>query len=316
MDFNALKPAFSTDPRDPAVGIREFKQLVQAFHRRGLRVVMDVVYNHTYATVDSHLNRAYPFYYYRMYGAEFSNGSGCGNELATERPMVRRYILDSLKYWKNEFHLDGFRFDLMGLYDTDTMNEVARELRKDDPNFLLYGEGWTGGLSTLPDERKTIKANASQVREIAFFSDENRDALKGHVFEVALKGFANGGQHLEEAVKFAAAGCVAHPALHRGSWAQGPHQTVNYVAAHDNHTLWDKLAHTNPEATEAERIRMVKLAQGAVFLSQGFPFLHAGEEFLRSKKGVENSYNSSDGINGLDWHAKSRYREEIGRAHV
>jgi pullulanase len=308
-NFNALKLSFSTNPREPAVAIREFKQLVATFHSRGLRVVMDVVYNHTYATLDSHLNRAYPFYYYRMYGPDFSNGSGCGNELATERSMVRRYILDSLKYWKSEFHLDGFRFDLMGLYDTDTMNEVSRELRKDDPNFLLYGEGWTGGLSTLPDERKAIKANASQVRELAFFSDENRDALKGHVFEVALKGFANGGQHLEQAVKFAAVGCVAHPSLHRGSWSQGPHQTVNYVAAHDNHTLWDKLAHTNPEASEAERIRMVKLAQGAVFLSQGFPFLHAGEEFLRSKKGVENSYNSPDDINGLDWHAKARHHE-------
>jgi len=308
-NFNALKLSFSTNPREPAVAIREFKQLVCAFHRKGLRVVMDVVYNHTFASNDSHLNRAYPFYYYRLYGTEYSNGSGCGNELATERSMVRRYILDSLKYWKTEFHLDGFRFDLMGLYDIETMNEISRELRKEDPQFLLYGEGWTGGLSTLPDENKAIKANAGKMREIAFFSDENRDALKGHVFEVSRKGFVNGGTNLEAAVKFTAVGCVAHPALGQGSWAVGPHQTINYVAAHDNHTLWDKLAHTNPEANQAERIAMVKLAHGAVLLSQGLPFLHAGEEFLRSKQGVENSYKSPDSINGIDWSAKARYRE-------
>jgi pullulanase len=308
-NFNALKLSFSSNPRDPAVAIFEFKQLVAAFHRKGLRVVMDVVYNHTFASNDSHLNRSYPFYYYRMYGTEFSNGSGCGNELATERPMVRRYILDSLRYWKSEFHLDGFRFDLMGLYDIDTMNEVSRELRKDDPQFLLYGEGWTGGLSTLPDESKAIKANAKKMREIAFFSDENRDALKGPVFEVARPGFVNGGTNLESAVKFAAVGCMAHSALGQGVWAEGPHQTINYVAAHDNHTLWDKLAHTNPDATETERIAMAKLAHGAVLLSQGIPFLHAGEEFLRSKQGVENSYNSPDSINGMEWSAKARYRE-------
>jgi len=245
-NFNALKPAYSTDPRHPATAVREFKQLVQAFHRRGLRVVLDVVYNHTYATVDSHLNRAYPFYYYRMHGPHFSNGSGCGNELATERAMVRRYILDSLKYWKEEFHLDGFRFDLMGLYDLETMNEVARTFRDPDPTFLLYGEGWTGGLSTLPDDRKAIKANAGRVPGVAFFSDENRDTWKGHVFEVERKGFANGGSGQEWGVKFAAVGCTAHPALGRGTWATGPGQVVNYVAAHDNHTLFDKLAHTNP----------------------------------------------------------------------
>jgi pullulanase len=311
-NFNALKPAYSTDPRRPDTALREFKMLVQAFHRRGIRVVLDMVYNHTYATVDSHLNRAYPFYYYRMYGPHFSNGSGCGNELATERPMVRRYILDSLKYWKEEFHLDGFRFDLMGLYDLDTMNEVARTFRDPDPTFLLYGEGWTGGLSTLPDDRKAIKANAGRVPGIAFFSDENRDTLKGHVFEVERKGFVNGGSGQEWGVKFAAAGCTAHPALGRGTWATGPAQVINYVAAHDNHTLFDKLAHTNPHHSEADRIAMAKLAHGAVFLSQGIPFLHAGEEFLRTKKGVENSYNSPDAINGLDWEAAGRHQDVVG----
>jgi pullulanase len=310
-NFNALKGAYSTDPRNPETAVREFKQLVQVFHRRGLRVVLDMVYNHTFATVDSHLNRAYPFYYYRMHGPSYSNGSGCGNELATERPMVRRYILDSLKYWKEEFHLDGFRFDLMGLYDLDTMNGVARSFRDADPSFLLYGEGWTGGLSTLPDDRKAIKANAGRVPGIAFFSDENRDALKGHVFEAERKGFVNGGTGQEWGVKFAAVGCTAHPALGRGTWASGPAQVVNYVAAHDNHTLFDKLAHTNPNQTEKERIAMAKLAHGAVFLAQGIPFLHAGEEFLRTKQGIENSYNSPDAVNGLDWTAPARHRDVV-----
>jgi pullulanase len=310
-NFNALKLSYSTDPRHPEVAVREFKLLVQALHRRGLRVVLDMVYNHTFATVDSTLNKAYPFYYYRMHGPHFSNGSGCGNELATERPMVRRYILDSLKYWKDEFHLDGFRFDLMGLYDLDTMNEIARTFRDPDPSFLLYGEGWTGGLSTLPDDRKAIKANAGRVPGIAFFSDENRDTLKGHVFEAGLKGFVNGGAGQEWGVKFAAVGCTSHPALGRGTWATGPAQVVNYVAAHDNHTLSDKLAHTNPDLSDAERASMAKLAHGAVFLSQGIPFLHAGEEFLRTKKGVENSYNSPDAINGLDWTSLSRHRDFV-----
>lgn len=306
-NFNALKGAYSTDPRKPETAVREFKQLVQTLHRRGLRVVLDVVYNHTYATLDSVLNKAYPFYYYRMHGPHFSNGSGCGNELATERPMVRKFILDSLRYWKEEFHLDGFRFDLMGLYDLETMNEVARAFRGPDPTFLLYGEGWTGGLSTLPDDQKAIKANAGRVPEVAFFSDENRDTWKGHVFEVDRKGFVNGGPGHEWGVKFAASGCTAHPSLGRGTWATGPAQVVNYVAAHDNHTLADKLAHTNPQQTESERLAMAKLAHGAVFLSQGIPFLHAGEEFLRTKQGVENSYNSPDSVNGLDWTALSRH---------
>jgi len=310
-NFNALKGSYASDPRKPETAIREFKLLVQAFHRRGLRVVLDMVYNHTYATVDSALNKAYPFYYYRMHGPHFSNGSGCGNELATERPMVRKYILDSLKYWKEEFHIDGFRFDLMGLYDIDTMNEVDRTFRGADPSFLLYGEGWTGGLSTLPDDRKAIKANAGRVPGIAFFSDENRDSLKGHVFEVEKKGFVNGGSGQEWGVKFAAVGCTSHPALGRGTWASGPCQVINYVAAHDNHTLTDKLAHTNPHQSETERIAMAKLAHGAVFLSQGIPFLHAGEEFLRTKQGVENSYNSPDSINGLDWTALARHPEVV-----
>jgi len=309
-NFNALKPAYSTDPQHPEVGIREFKQLVAAFHRRGLRVVLDMVYNHTFTT-DSMLNRVYPSFYYRMHGSEFSNGSGCGNELATEKPMVRRYILDSLRYWKEEFHVDGFRFDLMGLYDVDTVNEIARTFRERDPAFLIYGEGWTGGLSTLPDGKKALKAHAAQTPGVAYFSDENRDALKGHVFDADKPGFVNGGAELESAVRFAASGCTAHPALGRSTWASGPAQVVNYAAAHDNHTLIDKLARTNPDQSFKERAAMARLAHAAVFLSQGIPFLHAGEEFLRTKGGEENSYDAPDSVNGLDWTALARHRDTV-----
>lgn len=300
-NFNAVKLSYASDARRPETALRELKILVQTFHKRGLRVVLDMVYNHTYATLDSHLNRAYPYYYYRMHGTDFSNGSGCGNELATERPMVRKYILDSLRYWRDEFHIDGFRFDLMGLYDLETMQEIQKSFQGADPSFLLYGEGWTGGLSTLPEDRRAVKNNAYRVPGIAFFSDENRDAWKGHVFEVEKKGFVNGGRGQESAAKFAVSGCTAHPALGRGTWATGPAQVINYVAAHDNHTLFDKLTHTNPRTSPEDRKAMAKLAHAAVFLSQGIPFLHAGEEFLRSKQGVENSYNSSDEINGLAW---------------
>ena len=313
-NFNAPKNAYSSDPRNPLQAVLELKQVVQALHRRGLRVVLDVVYNHTYSVDDSCLNKVFPRYYYRLYGSHFSNGSGCGNELATERPMVSKYILDSLAYWKEEYHLDGFRFDLMGLYDVETMNEASRILRRGDPNFLLYGEGWTGGLSTLPDDRKVLKRNASKVREVGFFSDDTRDSLKGPVFDAGKAGFANGAAGWDENVRFAVAGCMAHPQIRwqqlngfHEPWSQGPHQTINYIAAHDNHTLWDKLAHTNPLEPESERIKMAKLAHGLVFLSQGIPFLHAGEEFLRTKKGEENSYRSPDSINGLDWSAKTRH---------
>lgn len=310
-NFNALKLAYSTDPRHPQTAVSEFKTLVQTFHRRGLRVVLDVVYNHTFASFDSHLNRAYPYYYYRMIGTQFSDGSGVGNELATERAMVRKYIVDSLLFWQSEYHIDGFRFDLMGLYDLETMNQIEQKLRAVDSSILLYGEGWTGGMTPQPENTRAVKGNAQQVPGVAFFSDESRDTWKGHVFESDGRGFVNGGGGWEAAAQFAVSGCNALPALHRATWAAGPQQVVNYVAAHDNHTLWDKLALTNPQDSEAERKAMAKLAHAAVFLSQGLPFLHAGEEFLRTKQGVENSYNSPDRINGLDWERAFEHHDLI-----
>lgn len=316
--FNALKGAYSSDPHNPVQGILDFKTAVQALHRRGIRVVLDVVYNHTYATLDSPFNRLFPDYYYRKFGEHFSNGSGCGNEMASERPMVRKMILDSLLYLAREFHLDGFRFDLMGLEDQITMNTVVQELRKIDPVMLIYGEGWTGGLSTLPDEEKCLKRNASKVREIGFFSDDARDAIKGHVFEASVKGFINGGSDMEESVKFGVVASGFHPQVDysrllysREPWATGPHQAVNYFAAHDNHTLWDKLSHTNPDDPPEVLKALHKLAGLIVFTSQGITFLHAGEEMLRTKKGVENSYKSGDSINTLDWSLKRRNKDVV-----
>ena len=315
-NYNALKGAYSSNPRDPSQAIRDFKTLVQTLHSHGIRVVVDMVYNHTFASADSNFHKLVPGYYHRMYEGHFSNGSGCGNEIASENPMCHRMILDSLKYWAQEFHLDGFRFDLLGLTDIETVNNIAHEMEKHDPSFLVYGEGWIGGLSTLPEERRAIKQNAKKVRDVAFFSDDARDAIKGHVFQASIKGFANGGEHMEESIKFATVACTQHPQIDhskliysREAWSSAPHQTVNYAAAHDNHTLWDKLKHTNPQDSDAEISKMHRLANTIVFTSQGIPFLHAGEEFLRTKMGVENSYNHPDSINGIDWNLKSQHKE-------
>lgn len=314
--FNALKNYYSSNPHDPAQAILDFRTAVMALHKAGIRVVMDVVYNHTYSVDESHFERLVPAYYHRRYHGVLSNGSGCGNELASERPMVRRLILDSLLHWARNFHVRGFRFDLMALLDTYTVNLACQELRKIDPNFLLYGEGWTGGLSCLPDEQKCLKANAYKTREMAYFSDDTRDAIKGHVFIGDIKGFINGGQGLEESIKFAMVACTHHPEIDYGrllysrqAWAHGPHQTVNYFAAHDNHTLFDKLRLTNPNATPPEIERMIRFAGGILFTLQGLVFLHAGEEFLRTKHGEENSYKSGDSINAIDWGLLDSHRE-------
>ena len=306
--FNALKGAFSSNPENPAQVVQDFRKMVMALHQRGIRVVMDVVYNHTYSVENSHYDRLVPGYYHRTYHGIYSNGSGCGNEIASERPMVRRMIIDSLLHWANNYHIRGFRFDLMGLLDQITINQAQTELHKIDPNFLLYGEGWTGGLSPLPDDQKCLKANASKTREVAFFSDDTRDTIKGHVFIGDIKGYINGGQGLDEAIKFAMVACTHHPDIDyaqllyvKHAWSSGPHQTVNYFAAHDNHTLFDKLRLTNPQANEAEIKKMIQFAGAILFTLQGIPFLHAGEEFMRTKHGEENSYKSPDSINSIDW---------------
>ncbi len=317
LNYNVPEGSYSTNAVDPVSRIKEFKQLVQTFHQNGLRVVMDVVYNHTALTENSNFNQIVPGYYYRQTkDNQFSNASACGNETASERPMMRKFILESMKYWVQEYHIDGFRIDLMGIHDIETMNLISKELHKIKPDILLYGEGWTAGASPLPDSLKAIKKNVSKLDRIAVFSDDVRDGIKGSVFEHNDKGFASGKPGMEESIKFGVVAACKHPQIDyskvnysKAAYSKEPYQTVTYAECHDNHVLWDKLAISAKEATEAERKEMHKLALSIVLSSQGIAFLHAGAEFLRSKKGVENSFQSSDSINAIDWNLKSKNKD-------
>ncbi len=315
-NYNALEGTYSTDAADGAVRIREFKQLVQALHAAGIRVVMDVVYNHTGGPNDqSVFNRVEPGYYYRQTAAgDYSNASACGNETASERPMMRQFMLESLRYWVQEYHIDGFRFDLMGIHDIETMNRISAELHAIDPTIFLYGEGWTAGNSPLPDSLRALKVNTWKLDGVAAFSDDMRDAIRGYVFDPKQKGFVSGNPDVKESLQFGIVASVQHRQIHydrvnysKAPWAREPYQTITYAACHDNHTLWDRLALSAPAASEADRIRMQKLAGAIILTSQGVPFLHAGMEMLRSKQGVENSFESPDSINQIDWSRKTRY---------
>ena len=313
LNYNTPEGSYATNADDGVTRIREFKEMVHALHQKNLRVVMDVVYNHTMLTENSYFNQLVPGYYYRQKeDGAFSNASACGNETASERPMMRKFMIESLKYWVKEYHIDGFRFDLMGIHDIETMNRISHELRAIKPDILLYGEGWTAGASPLPDSLRALKKNAYQLSNIAVFSDDLRDAIKGSVFEKLDKGFASGKTGMEESIKFGiTAGCM-HPQFDyskvnysKAPYAKSPAQVISYVDCHDNNTLWDKLAISNSTDTPALRRDMHKLALTIVLTSQGISFLHAGTEFLRSKKGVENSFNSSDDINRINWFDKA-----------
>lgn len=317
LNYNVPEGSFSTDPYNGEIRIKEFKEMVQAFHRKGIRVVLDVVYNHTGQTEDSNFNQLVPQYYYRQ-NAEggFSDASACGNETASEREMMRKYIVESVQYWVNEYHLDGFRFDLMGIHDIETMNEVSAAVRAIDPSIFVYGEGWTAGASPLPSEQQALKANTYKMQNVAAFSDDLRDGLKGSVFEHEEGGFASKRPGLKESIKFGVVASTQHPQLNyelvnysKAPWAAEPSQTISYVSCHDNHTLWDKLTISNPDASEEELIKMHKLAETIVLTSQGVPFIHAGMEMLRTKNGVENSFESPDEINQIDWTRKERYQD-------
>lgn len=316
-NFNFPEGSYSTDPYEGKTRIVEFKRMVHALHKAGIAVVMDVVYNHTYQTLDSAFTKSFPGYYYRNFGEHYSNGSGCGNDLATERKMVRKFIVDSLVFWTKEYHIDGFRFDLMGLYDIETMNIIYKTLKEMNQSLILYGEGWTGGDTPLEWEKRAMKHNAVHMPNVAFFSDDFRDTVKGNVFENHLKGYVNGAPNSTENAKEIVTGRTRHPqlpTLEKYAWADSPAQVVNYVEAHDNLTLWDKLHYTNPTDSEEMRIRMDKLAAAFVFLSQGIPFIQAGQDFLRSKPlpgGAfdHNSYNAPDIINSLKWDRKHDYRK-------
>lgn len=317
LNYNVPDGSFSTNPYDGVTRIKEFKQMVQAFHQNGLRVIMDVVYNHTRLTEDSYFNQLVPGYYYRQTkDGKFSNATACGNETASERYMMRKFMLESVLYWVKEYHIDGFRFDLMGVHDIETMNLISKELHKIKPDILLYGEGWTAGSSPLADSLRAIKKYAYKLDRIAVFSDDIRDGIKGSVFDHADKGFVSGKPGMEESIKFGIVASCKHPQVDytkvnysKAPYAAQPWNTITYCECHDNHVLWDKLAISAKDATEAERIQMDKLAMSIVLTSQGISFLHAGTEFLRTKKGVENSFESPDSINAIDWSLKTKNKE-------
>ena len=317
LNYNVPDGSFSTNPYDGVTRIKEFKQMVQAFHQNGLRVVMDVVFNHTRLTEDSYFNQLVPGYYYRQTkDGRFSNATACGNETASERYMMRKFMLESVLYWVKEYHIDGFRFDLMGVHDIETMNLISKELHKIKPDILLYGEGWTAGSSPLPDSLRAIKKYAYKLDRIAVFSDDIRDGIKGSVFDHADKGFVSGKPGMEESIKFGIVASCKHPQVEytkvnysKAPYSAQPWNTITYCECHDNHVLWDKLAISAKDQPEVNRRLMDKLAMSIVLTSQGISFLHAGTEFLRTKKGVENSFESPDSINAIDWSLKTKNQE-------
>jgi len=317
LNYNTPEGSYSTNAKDGLVRVKEFKQLIETFHQHDLRVVMDVVYNHTMLTGDSWFNQLVPGYYYRQNkDGSFSNATACNNEIASERPMVRKYILESVKYWVQEYHVDGFRFDLMGVHDIETMNLIAKELRAIKPDILLYGEGWTAGPSPLPDSLRALKKNAAELDNIAVFSDDLRDGIKGSVFDIKDRGFASGKPGMEESIKFGIVAATNHPQVKfsavnysKSPYANSPFQVLSYCECHDNNVLVDKLRLSCPDASAAEIKSMHKLALTIVLTSQGISFLHAGTEFMRSKKNVENSFESGDSINAIDWDLKTKNKD-------
>ena len=363
VNYNVPEGGYSTDPYDPVCRLREFKQMVQALHKAGIAVILDVVYNHTYDIERSNFQRTFPDYYYRWKVEDrglkentsttdkspstlhlppstnsFSNGSGCGNETASEKPMMRKFMIESVKYWYNEFRVDGFRFDLMGCHDIETMNAIRAELDMLDPSIFIYGEGWSAGQCALPTEQLGVKANIPQMPRIAAFSDEIRDALRGPFDDDTKCGWLGGAPDCEESLKFGIVGGISHPQVDmtkvnysKQPWALEPTQMMAYVSCHDDMCLVDRLQASIPAlaaappqhsqqtassarslcsggaTADAELIRLDLLAQTAVFTSQGVPFMLSGEELLRTKQGVHNSFESPDSINQLDWRNKERY---------
>ena len=332
VNYNVPEGGYSTNPYKPEVRIREFKEMVKALHDAGISVILDVVYNHTYDIEHSNFQRTYPDYYYRMIPStpsnqntpnNYSNGSGCGNETASDQPMMRKFMIESVKYWINEYHIDGFRFDLMGCHDIETMNLIRKAVDEIDPCIFIYGEGWSAGSCGLPNEQLGMKANIPQMPGIAAFSDEIRDALRGPFSDDTKPGWLGARipkvtlQDLsvqKESLKFGIAGAIAHPQVDmkkvnysQEPWAVQPTQMMSYVSCHDDMCLVDRLKASIPKISEAELIRLDLLAQTAVFTSQGVPFMLSGEELLRTKLGVHNSFESSDSINHLDWTNKTKY---------
>lgn len=323
-NYNVPEGSYSTDPYNPVTRIKEFKQMVQALHKAGIRVILDVVYNHTFDIDHSNFQLTYPDMYYRKTAdGKYSDGSGCGNETASEKPLMREFMLESVKYWIDEYHIDGFRFDLMGVHDIETMQQIRAEVNKIDPSIYIYGEGWSAGSCAYPVDKLAMKANTQQLNGIAAFSDDMRDALRGPFSDDHKGALLAGIPGEEESLKFGIVGGIAHPQVDmtkvnydKKPWTNNPTEQVSYVSCHDDMCLVDRLKASIPSLTDknipekertAELIRIDQLAQTAVFTSQGVPFILSGEEMLRDKKGVHNSYNSPDSINHLDWNNLQRY---------
>lgn len=319
FNYNAPEGSYSTDPADPAARVTEMKEMIKNLHDNGIGVIMDVVYNHTADNDDSNFSLTAPGYYYRhREDGSYSDASGCGNETASERQQMRDFIINSVKYWAKEYHIDGFRFDLMAIHDIETMNQVAAALKEINPSIFVYGEGWTAGDSPLPADQRALKENVAKMPQIAVFSDDIRDAIKGHYSNAADRGFATGKPGQEETVKIGIVGATAHPQVDysKGNnskfpYAAAPTQIINYVSCHDDLMLTDKLRKSMPDATDAERQRAARLAQTIVMTSQGTPFMFAGEELFRDKQGVHNSYNSPDSINAIDWNLKHQNADQF-----
>ena len=323
-NYNVPEGSYSTDPYNPVTRIKEFKQMVQALHKAGIRVILDVVYNHTFNIDHSNFQLTYPDMYYRKTAdGKYSDGSGCGNETASEKPLMREFMLESVKYWIDEYHIDGFRFDLMGVHDIETMQQIRAEVNKIDPSIDIYGEGWSAGSCAYPVDKLAMKANTQQLNGIAAFSDDMRDALRGPFSDDHKGALLAGIPGEEESLKFGIVGGIAHPQVDmtkvnydKKPWTNNPTEQISYVSCHDDMCLVDRLKASIPSLTDmnipekertAELIRIDQLAQTAVFTSQGVPFILSGEEMLRDKKGVHNSYNSPDSINHLDWNNLQRY---------
>ena len=314
VNYNIPEGSYSTNPSDGKVRIRELKELIKTMHSNGLRIVMDVVYNHTALTKNSNFNILVPDYYYRKRAdGSFSDASSCGNETASEKAMFQKFMIESVVYWVNEYHIDGFRFDLMGIHDIQTMNMISDTLHKIKPSIVLYGEGWTSSSSPLSEDKRALKKNAAQLNGIAVFSDDMRDGIKGSVFNIDDRGFATGNTSNSESVKFGIVAAGKHPQINyskvnysKEPYTAGPAGLINYADCHDNNILWDKIDLSFKSASAAERTKMHELAYAIVLTAQGASFLHAGTEFLRTKNGVENSFDKGDIVNGIDWDLKTK----------
>lgn len=312
LNYNVPEGSYSTNPFKPEVRVKEFKQMVKALHDAGIAVILDVVYNHTMDIQSSNFQRTNPDVFYRKNDkGEYSDGSGCGNETASENPLMRQYMIESFKYWADEYHLDGFRVDLMGVHDIATMNLIREALPK---NVLIYGEGWSAGSCAYPVEKLAMKANIYQMPGIAAFSDEMRDAIRGPFSDDHQSAFLAAKPGHQESIKAGIVGCIEHPQVDyskvnysKKPWAIEPTQMMAYVSCHDDLCLVDRLKASIPGIGTDELIRLDLLAQTAVFTSQGVPFMLSGEEMLRDKKGVHNSYKSPDSINQLPWDNMQKY---------